>query len=41
VDHTIPLHLGGSDDPANKQLLCDDCHAVKTAQEAKDRAGRV
>ncbi|MFB9288692.1 HNH endonuclease [Pseudoduganella plicata] len=29
---------GGSDEPENKQTLCDLCHDVKTAQEAAERA---
>jgi 5-methylcytosine-specific restriction protein A len=39
VDHTIPLWEGGRDDESNRQNLCDDCHAEKTADEAKRRAG--
>lgn len=33
VDHVIPLHKGGTDDPANLQGLCADCHADKTARD--------
>jgi 5-methylcytosine-specific restriction enzyme A len=42
LDHIVPLALGGSEEPANKQLLCVEtymgvkigCHAMKTADEA-------
>jgi 5-methylcytosine-specific restriction protein A len=37
VDHIVPLHLGGTDDRANRQLLCRECHGEKSAQEAGDR----
>ena len=29
VDHRVPLHLGGTDAPANLQLLCPRCHRRK------------
>ncbi|WUR15699.1 HNH endonuclease signature motif containing protein [[Empedobacter] haloabium] len=38
VDHIVPLWKGGSDEPENKQTLCDPCHQDKTAQEANERA---
>jgi 5-methylcytosine-specific restriction protein A len=38
VDHIVPLWKGGSDDDANKELLCTPCHDVKTGREAKERA---
>jgi hypothetical protein len=38
LDHTQPLHLGGKDEPANLQPLCQDCHDLKTAREAHGRA---
>jgi 5-methylcytosine-specific restriction endonuclease McrA len=38
VDHIEPLHLGGSDEGSNKELLCHECHDVKTAREAGGRA---
>jgi len=38
VDHIVPLWKGGSDEPENKQTLCDPCHDAKTAQEAAERA---
>lgn len=34
VDHIINLASGGTDDPANLQLLCTWHHKQKTAQEA-------
>jgi len=30
LDHITPLALGGADEPANWQGLCQPCHAVKT-----------
>lgn len=30
VDHIVEYADGGSRDPSNLQLLCDDCHAKKT-----------
>jgi 5-methylcytosine-specific restriction protein A len=38
VDHIKPLWEGGSDEDANKQLLCKPCHDVKTAAEALSRS---
>lgn len=38
VDHIVPLWAGGSDDDANKELLCQPCHDAKTAREAVQRA---
>ena len=40
VDHIKPLHLGGHDDVWNLQVLCIDCHAVKTAAEKAERDGK-
>lgn len=40
VDHKIPLWEGGSDDDANKELLCASHHLEKTRQEAAKRGGR-
>ncbi len=41
VDHIHPLHLGGSDDSTNKELLCNPCHDAKSASEAGDRSRGV
>lgn len=38
VDHDVPLEQGGSNDDSNLKLLCDDCHKVKTADEARARS---
>jgi 5-methylcytosine-specific restriction endonuclease McrA len=38
VDHIEPLHLGGSDESCNKELLCATCHDAKSAREAAGRA---
>ena len=40
VDHIIPLWQGGSDTVSNKQLLCKECHKVKTRKEAAVRCGK-
>ena len=36
IDHIIPLHLGGSEEPDNLQALCPGCHRQKTDQERVD-----
>lgn len=33
VDHIMPKNKGGTDDDANLQTLCVDCHKFKTAKE--------
>ncbi len=33
LDHIRPLYLGGADTPENRQGLCDDCNAAKTARD--------
>lgn len=33
-DHKIPLAEGGTDDEANEQGLCDECHEAKSLAEA-------
>lgn len=38
VDHVVPLHLGGSDNVENLQALCQECHAMKSADEEKERS---
>ena len=35
LDHVTPLHLGGSNEGDNLQLLCVDCHKHKTASERR------
>jgi 5-methylcytosine-specific restriction protein A len=35
VDHIRPKHLGGTDDDANLQPLCNPCHRAKTAREGR------
>ena len=39
-DHIVPLHLGGSDDRANHQGLCNSHHTEKTLLEARAAKGR-
>lgn len=42
VDHIVPLHLGGKeDDERGQELLCRSCHDLKTAVEARFRAGKT
>ena len=37
VDHITPLNEGGSNVwPDNFQLLCPNCHSVKTKRERRD-----
>ncbi|MCF3125289.1 HNH endonuclease [Streptomyces arenae] len=33
VDHVRPLAMGGTDTSGNVQVLCRDCHQLKTATE--------
>lgn len=41
VDHIKPLWQGGLEfNPYNLQSLCTECHKVKTAAEAKQRANQ-
>lgn len=40
-DHIVPKHKGGSNDPANLQAICSDCHKAKTEAEAADAQGRA
>lgn len=39
VDHRIPLGapFNGKEEPSNRQSICDDCHAEKTAREFNHR----
>jgi hypothetical protein len=32
-DHIIPRWKGGSDDPSNKQYICQNCHHDKTSKD--------
>ena len=41
VDHITPLWAGGSESDQNRQSLCSNCHAEKTAQEAAMRSAGV
>ena len=36
LDHIVPLHAGGTDEPSNLRLLCQACHREITGQQ---RAG--
>lgn len=38
VDLDVPFEQGGSNDDSNPKLLCDDCHKLKAAEEARTRA---
>lgn len=33
MDHIVPLFMGGSNDDANLQMLCVECHLAKTAKD--------
>ncbi len=33
LDHIVPLHKGGAEEKSNRQGLCDECHALKTADD--------
>jgi len=37
VDHRVPLSVGGTDDPANLDPVCTDCHRAKSARDAARR----
>ncbi|RIY00177.1 HNH endonuclease [Aureimonas flava] len=37
-DHITPLADGGENVESNLQILCGDCHKLKTAAEASQRA---
>jgi 5-methylcytosine-specific restriction enzyme A len=38
-DHIIPWSQGGADTPDNTQLLCDECHTLKTQAEIRAARG--
>lgn len=38
VDHIVPLWAGGAEDDSNRQAINADCHALKSADEARMRA---
>lgn len=38
VDHVKPLSQGGKDEWGNLNVICTDCHNLKTAREARERA---
>ena len=40
IHHERPLHLGGLETDANRISLCHECHAKRTAQEAKERGNK-
>lgn len=40
ADHVIPLHLHGTNELSNCQILCSNCHARKTQYESLQRAKR-
>lgn len=40
VDHIVPKAQGGTDDEANLQAICRDCHRAKTQAEANAGKGR-
>ena len=37
LDHVLPLSQGGTDADANLQVLCVECHRIKSAREAGKR----
>jgi 5-methylcytosine-specific restriction protein A len=41
LDHITPLWAGGRESSANRQGLCRECHAAKTAGEVKERMAGV
>lgn len=40
VDHIVALNQGGEDEWNNLQGLCHECHAKKTAEEAREARSR-
>lgn len=41
IDHTVPLWNGGADSESNCSTLCANCHAIKTQNEATERAAAL
>ena len=41
IDHIIPLSHGGTNNRANLQALCIDCHIEKTQLEATHKTARI
>ena len=39
LDHIVPLWAGGKDNAGNRQGLCAEHHAAKSAEEARIRSG--
>lgn len=35
IDHILPVCIGGDNSPENLQLLCTECHKIKTDYERK------
>lgn len=35
IDHIVPLHLGGTNDPTNLQILCGKCNKSKGASQGQ------
>ena len=38
VDHRVPLWAGGTETDGNRQSMSEECHALKTDDEARMRA---
>jgi 5-methylcytosine-specific restriction protein A len=41
VDHIKPLEHGGTNEDDNLQLLCSECHKVKTATDRGHKVKRA
>lgn len=39
-DHVVALSAGGTNDAQNLQILCRECHTVKTREDRRARAER-